>query len=68
MNSLQEVIVQELDKLSQTDLEFYKHMRTVFGIGLLCDILGINRNRYNYLYKVGKLYTEIVKLRKEVRK
>ena len=65
MNSLQEIIVSELSRLSLTDREFYNHMREVFTVKLLCEILEINRNRYNYLSKRGLLYLAIVKLRGE---
>ena len=63
MNSLQSVLLESISDLSKNDMDFYKHVRKVFPINTLCEMLGINRNRYNYLYKRGLLYKEIMNLR-----
>ena len=46
-----------------SDEKFIKLMKESFTVNELCDILTINRNRYNYLKKHKKLDLELLRFK-----
>jgi hypothetical protein len=62
MNDLQKLIISELIKRNESDFDlFYQDFLNTFQIKAICDILGINRNRYNYLVRTQKLEHTVFK-------
>ena len=49
MNNLQKIIIESLIHHSIDMKHFVKDVKNTFTINTLCDMLKINRNRYNYL-------------------
>ena len=68
MNQLQKVIIESLIANSIDMKHFVIDVKNTFTINTLCDILKINRNRYNYLKEQGQLDSFIFKtLMKDLR-
>ncbi len=63
MSDRQAIILQSLKEQSKGNVVTYvKYVKDTFEITALCDILNINRNRYNYLNRHGSLDWYIAKL------
>lgn len=58
-------MVKYINDISVSDEKFVFHFNRVFKQKDIYTILGINRNRYNYLVRTEKLDQEILKLRKD---
>ena len=68
MNQLQKVIIESLIANSIDMKHFVLDVKNTFTINTLCDILKINRNRYNYLKEQEQLDSFIFKtLMKDLR-
>ena len=52
-----------INDISDSDDSFIKNIQAIIRVKELCDILKINRNRYNYLVKNNQLNIEILTLR-----
>jgi len=52
---IKKVLLKIMKKISRSDDEFIKYFTSTFTISEICEILKINRNRYNYLKRVKKL-------------
>ena len=63
MESIKTSLIKIMIRISSSDDEFIKHMKGTFSIKELCDILNINRNRYNYLKRIKQLDHEILKIK-----
>ena len=48
-------------------IDFIRKVKVYFSINTLCDILKINRNRYNYLKRTNQLDFLLLELHKEVK-
>ena len=48
-------LMKVMKKISQSDEQFINYFTSTFTISEICEILKINRNRYNYLKRVKKL-------------
>ncbi len=59
---LDKVILKTLYK--GTDENFIKYIKEWYTINALCDLLDINRNRYNYLVRTNQLDSEILKIKR----
>jgi len=62
MNDLQRVLIQSLIKRNHSKDKFCEDMKNTFTINILCEMLGIDRNRYNYLVKKDQLDTYLLGL------
>ena len=64
-NDLKRNLIRYVNNISETDISFITNIQQVLSIKQLCDILKINRNRYNYLIKNNQLNIEILTLRSD---
>jgi len=55
VNNLQKIIIESLIHHSIDMKHFVKDVKNTFTINTLCDMLKINRNRYNYLNSTEEL-------------
>lgn len=55
INGLQKVIIRAFIETYGTSAETVRAIRDAFPINTLCEMLGINRNRYYYLLRVHEL-------------
>jgi len=63
MSDRQAIILQSLkDKSNNNVVQYVRDVKETFDIETLCEILNINRNRYNYLKKHGGLDWYIAQL------
>ena len=62
MNELQKLILQSIIKKNDTIQDFIDDVTNTFQIKALCDMLEINRNRYNYLVRSKRLQVELLRL------
>ena len=66
MTHIQKIIIERVKKHSRNDETFIFYIKELFNIKSQCEILKIDRNRYNYLKRTNQLDTEILKLKKKV--
>jgi hypothetical protein len=62
MTELQKDLIGTIKLRSSDVVAFVKDVKLTFKIDELCDMIGINRNRYNYLNKHGQLDWHIAHL------
>ena len=62
MNDLQKIIILCIMKRTKSIQELYIAMLSTFTINTLCDMMDINRNRFNYLVRQGQFKNEVLKL------
>jgi len=66
INDLQKIIILSVMKKSKSIQELYINMLSTFTINTLCDMMNINRNRFNYLVRQGQFKNEVLKLCNDV--
>lgn len=59
------LILEILNHYTVNDYEFISAIYGTFTVNGICNLLGINRNHYNYLKRIGKLDSKILELRKD---
>lgn len=59
-------VIKIIDGASTTDNEFLHELTSIFNVNQLCELLGIDRNRYNYLKRTKQLDKELLKLREVI--
>lgn len=62
-NDLKRNMIKYLNDISDSDKAFIENVQAILSIKKLCDILKINRNKYNYLVRNNQLNIEILTLR-----
>jgi hypothetical protein len=55
-------VIRMLKTYSITVTDFIKNFNECFDVKAICDILKINKNRYNYLKRHGQLNWHIAKI------
>jgi hypothetical protein len=55
IDELQRVIVRSIIERYDTSVDIVRAIRDTFPINTLCDMIGINRNRYYYLLRTHEL-------------
>lgn len=63
MTKLLQNFLKYINDMSETDDAFLENMKTILTVKRLCAMLGIKRNRYNYLLRTNQLDVEILTLR-----
>ena len=63
MEDVNRNLLKYINGLSDTDLQFLAIAKSILTIKRICDILLINRNKYNYLVRHDRLDIELLKLR-----
>ena len=66
MNELQKEIIKSIVKISPTHTDYYNNMLATFPINTLCEMIGIDRNRYNYLVKTNCLIDVLINLMEKI--
>lgn len=66
MNYIQDILIDYIKTISPEGNDFIETFKMVFTIKEICKILDINRNRYYYLERTGKLDEEIRKLKVKI--
>ena len=56
-------LIHYINTISNTDFQFLAIAKSVLTITRICEILIINRNKYNYLVRNNQLDIELLKLR-----
>lgn len=54
-----------INEVSKSDWEFLDNIFRFLSIRKICEMLHINRNRYNYLVRTNQLNKMLLKYRKE---
>ncbi len=66
MNYIQDILIDYIKTISTEGNDFIETFKMVFTIKEICKILDINRNRYYYLLRTGKLDEDIRKLKVKI--
>ena len=65
MEDVNKNLLKYIIDISQNDKDFLFRFKNIFTIKRICNILVINRNKYNYLVRNSQLDIELLKLKEK---